>query len=191
VEERLRIGERSCAVAARETEPGRLRLEIDGIAEEVRLVASSDGCHLVEVGGALETLFAVRSPRSQESGAGTWVWHRGRARLVEPEPRERASPARRAAASLGAVSSARARLPPGAITPPTPAIVVAVLVEPGQAVAQGQALLVVSAMKMESQLASPFAGRVKSVNTQVGAKVRPGEILVEIEIQPEGGRHGG
>jgi biotin carboxyl carrier protein len=44
-------------------------------------------------------------------------------------------------------------------------------------------------MKTESQLVSPFAGRVRSVAARVGARVRPGEVLVQIE--PEGGRHAG
>ena len=80
-------------------------------------------------------------------------------------------------------------LPPGAVTPPMPAKVVAVLVAEGQAVGRGDPLVVVSAMKMETQLVSPLAGRVKSVRTQAGAQVRPGEILVEVE--PAGGPHGG
>jgi biotin carboxyl carrier protein len=70
-----------------------------------------------------------------------------------------------------------------------PAVVIAVLVEEGRAVARGEPLVVVSAMKTESQLVSPLAGRVRSVNTRVGARVRPGEILVQVE--PEGGRHAG
>jgi acetyl-CoA carboxylase biotin carboxylase subunit len=80
-------------------------------------------------------------------------------------------------------------LPPGAVTPPMPAKVVAVLVAEGQAVGRGDPLVVVSAMKMETQLVSPVAGRVKSVRTRAGAQVRPGEILVEVE--PAGGLHGG
>ncbi len=62
-----------------------------------------------------------------------------------------------------------------------PSIVVAVLVVEGQRVERGEPLVVVSAMKTESQLASPVAGRVRAVRASVGAKVRPGEILVEVE----------
>jgi biotin carboxyl carrier protein len=70
-----------------------------------------------------------------------------------------------------------------------PAAVIAVLVEVGQAVAAGEAAVVVSAMKMEVPLGAPFAGRVRSVAAAPGARVRPGDVLVEIE--PEGGSHGG
>jgi Pyruvate carboxylase len=44
---------------------------------------------------------------------------------------------------------------------------------------------VLSAMKMETTLVSPFDGIVKAVNTSSGDKVLPGDILVEIERQKE------
>jgi biotin carboxyl carrier protein len=62
-----------------------------------------------------------------------------------------------------------------------PAVVVAVLVEAGLAVARGDPLVVVSAMKTETQLVAPIAGRVAAVSARVGAKVRPGDVLVQIE----------
>ena len=109
----------------------------------------------------------------------------------EPAPSRPARAARHPmAGGPGPVSPSRApNLPPGAVTPPMPAKVVAVLVEEGQAVARGEPLLVVSAMKMETQLVSPFAGRVKSLRARVGAQVRPGEILAEVEAA--GGPHAG
>jgi pyruvate carboxylase subunit B len=70
-----------------------------------------------------------------------------------------------------------------------PAAVVAVLVQVGQEVAKGQPAVVVSAMKMEIQLGAPCAGRVRSVAAAPGARVRPGDLLVEVE--PGGGAHGG
>jgi acetyl/propionyl-CoA carboxylase alpha subunit len=66
------------------------------------------------------------------------------------------------------------------VTPPMPAVVVRVLVEAGVEVIKGQPLVVLAAMKMETTLTAPFAGRVVSVNTVEGAKVMPGEILVNL-----------
>lgn len=181
MEESLRIGERRCALVARQAGPGTLDLQIDGSAHRLGVVASSDGCHLVESGAVLEPLFTARS------AAGTWVWHRGRSRLVERVPRERPT-ARPAGAGTDAPAPGRPGpvLPAGAVTPPMPAVVVAVLVAEGREVSRGDPLVVVSAMKTESQLVAPLAGRVKRVGARVGARVRPGEILVEVE--PEGGR---
>ena len=70
---------------------------------------------------------------------------------------------------------------PSEVTPPMPAIVVRIMVEEGNLVKRGQGLVVVTAMKMETTLVSPFNGKVTKINTCVGAKVAPGDILVEIE----------
>lgn len=74
------------------------------------------------------------------------------------------------------------------VTPPMPSVVVRILVQEGDWVAQGQGLIVVSAMKMETTLKAPKAGRVIKINTSLQAKVMPGDILIEIE---EGTKDGG
>ncbi len=70
---------------------------------------------------------------------------------------------------------------PGEVTPPMPAVVVRILVREGEAVAKGQGLVVVTAMKMETTLKAPFDGLVKQIKTTLQAKVMPGDKLVEIE----------
>jgi 3-methylcrotonyl-CoA carboxylase alpha subunit len=64
--------------------------------------------------------------------------------------------------------------------------VVRVLTAVGDRVERGQGLVVVSAMKMEMTLKAPYSGTVRAVNTEVGAQVSPGEVLVEIEPDTEG-----
>jgi len=71
------------------------------------------------------------------------------------------------------------------VTPPMPAIVIRILVKEGDLVTRGQGLLVVSAMKMETTLAAPKAGRVVRVLTGLNAKVAPGDRLVEIQEERE------
>lgn len=70
---------------------------------------------------------------------------------------------------------------PTEVTPVTPSVVVSVLVKEGETVAEGQKVIVLSAMKMEVTLAAPFAGTVTGINTAVGDQVSPGQILVDIE----------
>jgi 3-methylcrotonyl-CoA carboxylase alpha subunit len=70
---------------------------------------------------------------------------------------------------------------PEQVTPPMPAVVVRLLVGEGDHVEKGQSVIVVSAMKMETTLCAPFAGKVKKVNVAVDDKVAPGQILVDIE----------
>jgi 3-methylcrotonyl-CoA carboxylase alpha subunit len=62
-----------------------------------------------------------------------------------------------------------------------PGKVIAVRVSPGQAVARGDELVVVEAMKMENALRAPRAGTVKSVAVRVGEMVAPGVALVELD----------
>lgn len=67
------------------------------------------------------------------------------------------------------------------VTPPMPAIVISVAVTEGDVVQKGQAVVIVSAMKMETTLFAPFDGTIKKVNVGEGDKVMPGDILVDIE----------
>jgi biotin carboxyl carrier protein len=64
---------------------------------------------------------------------------------------------------------------------PMPGRVVRVLVKPGDEVATRQGLVVVEAMKMENELVSPKAGRVKEVAVAEGASVEAGRLLVIVE----------
>lgn len=70
---------------------------------------------------------------------------------------------------------------PQEVTPLTPAVVTSVLVAPGDRVAEGQGVVVVSAMKMETTLVAPYDGVVAAVNTAAGENVNPGDILVAID----------
>jgi biotin carboxyl carrier protein len=68
-----------------------------------------------------------------------------------------------------------------------PGVVVRILVEVGQRVTRRQALVVVSAMKMETSLVAAHDGVVTGIRTSVGTSVRPGEILVEVQPDEPGG----
>ena len=67
------------------------------------------------------------------------------------------------------------------VTAPMPGRVVRVLVAPGDEVVNRQGLVVVEAMKMENELRSPKAGRVKDVAVEPGMSVQAGRILMVIE----------
>jgi biotin carboxyl carrier protein len=62
-----------------------------------------------------------------------------------------------------------------------PGKVVRVLVQEGQEIAAGAALLVVEAMKMQNEMKSPRAGVVVSVNVSAGDTVEAGQLLATIE----------
>ena len=69
----------------------------------------------------------------------------------------------------------------GAIISPMPGKVIAVEVKQGDAVAKGQKLVTLEAMKMEHSLIAPFDGIVAELNAEEGAQVSEGALLARIE----------
>ena len=59
--------------------------------------------------------------------------------------------------------------------------IVKVLVEVGQEIAADDAVCLLEAMKMESEVRAQRAGRVAKVLVEAGRTVRPGEPLVVLE----------
>jgi biotin carboxyl carrier protein len=62
-----------------------------------------------------------------------------------------------------------------------PGRIVKVLVSAGQDAALGQGLVVMEAMKMENELRSPRAGRVREVRVSEGQAVETGAMLVVLD----------
>jgi methylmalonyl-CoA carboxyltransferase small subunit len=60
-------------------------------------------------------------------------------------------------------------------------VVVRVAVKAGQTIQVNDALLVLEAMKMETVITSPLAGKVAKINVNVGDAVQAGQVLVEFE----------
>ena len=68
----------------------------------------------------------------------------------------------------------------GGLTTPLPGVVVAVKVTPGQAVAAGEVLMVIEAMKMEHAITAPHAGTVQTLHFARGDRVAEGSELLEL-----------
>ena len=64
---------------------------------------------------------------------------------------------------------------------PMPGRVVGIKVAVGQAVKEGEGIILVEAMKMENELGSPKDGKIKSILVKVGGTVESGQDLIVIE----------
>ncbi|XP_015218908.1 propionyl-CoA carboxylase alpha chain, mitochondrial isoform X2 [Lepisosteus oculatus] len=64
---------------------------------------------------------------------------------------------------------------------PMPGTVVAVSVNPGDTVAEGQEICVIEAMKMQNSMTAAKTAKVKSVHCKPGETVGEGDLLVELE----------
>ena len=68
------------------------------------------------------------------------------------------------------------------IKAPMPGLVLRVLVAPGDAVAAGQGVAVLEAMKMENELSAPADGTVAAVHVAPGDAVGKGDLLIEVDV---------
>jgi methylmalonyl-CoA carboxyltransferase 1.3S subunit len=64
---------------------------------------------------------------------------------------------------------------------PISGIVVRVTAQMGQQIQVGDGVLVLEAMKMETDITAPVAGKVGKINVKVGDSVKGGQVLVEFE----------
>jgi methylmalonyl-CoA carboxyltransferase small subunit len=68
-----------------------------------------------------------------------------------------------------------------AVTAPLAGSVARILVEEGQAIEAGHVLLVLEAMKMETEITAPNAGTVAAILVEQGEAVQGGQGLVTVE----------
>lgn len=68
------------------------------------------------------------------------------------------------------------------IRAPLPGTVLDIYVQVGDMVTLDQTVLVLEAMKMESEIHSHAAGKVKKINVSKGAAVNDGDALIELEV---------
>ncbi|PZF79227.1 ATP-binding protein [Jiangella anatolica] len=85
-------------------------------------------------------------------------------------------PARRAAGRTGAAAAGG-----GALTSPMQGTIIKVVAEDGQAVAEGDVIVVMEAMKMEQPITAHKAGTVTGLSAEVGATIANGAVICTIE----------
>ncbi len=108
---------------------------------------------------------------------------------VEASPSASSRSAPPSSAPAQPVSTATARTPPkpqlpidaGAVTSPMAGAVKSILVKESDEVKEGQALVILEAMKMENQITAPVAGTVKRVDVKEGESVQEGHVLLVLE----------
>jgi len=148
--------------------PGRL-LRVTGGERElvVRAIATPEGPVHVTAGGAL-SLTTVQGTdgiiHAWDANGEDALMHAFA--VVAPPP----LPRRARAAGEGT----------SVVTAPLAGTIASVRVTEGQAVAAGDLLLTMEAMKMEHRIAAPAAGAVTNLAAVPGAVVREGDILLEL-----------
>ena len=85
-------------------------------------------------------------------------------------------------AAAPAAAAPVAEVPAGGvvIACPMPGTIIDIKVNAGDAVAEGQVLVVFEAMKMENEIVAPCAGTVASINVSKGDSVDSGSVLMSL-----------
>ena len=166
----IEINGRTRAIAVERTIDGHYRIAVDGVAHDVDAVRIGQfGLSLVldrESGQSREVQVAPASAQGEV--------------LITMDGRVVSAAIDRRRTSRGSDGGADAH-GEQAIIAPMPGRVVRVLVQAGDDVTARQGVVVVEAMKMENELRSPKAGRVKEVAVAPGTSVEAGRTLMVIE----------
>jgi 3-methylcrotonyl-CoA carboxylase alpha subunit len=155
-----RLGARTAVVAARAAQ--RFAVHIAETEFSISLLVRDTASMRVELDGRLHMLRVV------EAGDSLHLFTEGRHAVIAQSVTDDA---------LQATDGAEE----GSLLTPLPGTVVAIHVEPGQAVERGAALITVEAMKMEHTLTAPYAGVVSRIPFGVSDRVAGGAVLVELQ----------
>jgi propionyl-CoA carboxylase alpha chain len=165
-ETRYRAGRREVAVGYRRERDGSFACVLDGSPARARIATAAPPVIALEIDGVRRAFRVTPGPAGAVfvQGADGELRLEELPRFPEPEPAEVA----------------------GGCVAPMPGKVLDVGVRAGDAVAKGQILLRMEAMKMELQVSAPAAGVVAEVRVSPGQQVEAGQVLVVVEAG-EGG----
>jgi 3-methylcrotonyl-CoA carboxylase alpha subunit len=178
------VGDATRTVAMHDdpTQPGMFTAQVDGdpfvLSDEtpgIALLAQSlaaTGAIIIRQGARQTRLWVARRP---DDGALLITDGHVTLTVAKPQPPDVDRLARGSAGGAGQK----------ALTAPMAGTVIQVRVAAGDAVAERQTLLILSAMKMEHAITAPYAARVRRVLYKEGDVVTGGAILVELEADKE------
>jgi biotin carboxyl carrier protein len=127
---------------------------------DARVKSVGDGWYLVQTDEG-QSLVGIATERDAK-----WVFANGIVARVE---------------TVGGTGRSARKRSDSSVMSPMPATVVAIHALPGQAVTEGETLIVLEAMKMELPIRAPRGGVVKAVHCAKGDLVQPGLNLVELD----------
>jgi acetyl/propionyl-CoA carboxylase alpha subunit len=161
---------RSVAVERVAASPHHFRVTVDGVVRLVDAVRVDEGMLSLILSDGDGASHQIGLTGGKMPGEQTVLLPDGTSLNVIVNGRR----ARRSSDTAGAAGEQR-------VLAPMPGKVLRVLVRVGDEVAVRQPLVVVEAMKMENELGSPKAGRVKEVSVQEGQSVEAGRLLLVVD----------
>ncbi|MGE0600429.1 MAG: biotin/lipoyl-containing protein [Dehalococcoidia bacterium] len=143
-------------------------------------VKNEAGTTTVTAGGVP---YRVQLPAADERASGMQVQVDYRPFTLEYEGRLGGGPApRERKAQVAASAGGGGASVKGGVTAQIAGRVISIKVNVGDAVAKGDVLLLLEAMKMENEIKSPTDGIVKDIPVAVGDRVSEGQVLAVVEL---------
>jgi biotin carboxyl carrier protein len=136
----------------------KLRITVEGVSYEVEVEVLEAG----DSSGLITAPPVVALAPSPASGSAP----------AKPRPAGAKGPAPKTGGEAGGEKVCRS---------PIAGTITQVRVKAGDSIALNQVLIVMEAMKMETNIASPVVGKVKDVKVKPGEAVKQGQVLIDFE----------
>ncbi|HVB26205.1 MAG TPA: biotin/lipoyl-containing protein [Ktedonobacteraceae bacterium] len=144
------------------------------LAADAKGRVSAGGHYSLIINGISYDIFARHIVKPDENGSQTYeiMLAEQRFEVIVEDEREKALSSSVKAAHEGSEARVRA---------PMPGLVINVPFAVGATVERGQTVVVLEAMKMENDLATPLTGTITAIRVNKGQTVNQGDVLVVVE----------
>jgi len=165
----IKVGDRVAWVNLLNQDANILEIEVDGKRYEVDLMHTADGTFSILENGHSHNIELV--PHKDKKYTAYTLYQSCEVEVIDAEARYLMN-----RGGNGFDSNENT------IFSPMPGKVVNVMVEVGDEVKEGETVIIISAMKMESEYKAPKDGIVKKVNVKDGDIIEGNQILIELDL---------
>lgn len=165
----IKIGDRVAWVNLLKQDGNMLEVDVDGKIYNVDLMHTADGTFSILESGHSHTIELVPEPEPKKYTAYT-LYDTFDVEVIDAEARYLRN---RNANGTSSVDNK--------VLSPMPGKVVSVLVKEGDLVKEGETVVIISAMKMESEYKAPKDGTVKKVYVQAEETIDSNQVLIELD----------
>src|SRR5690554_2730461 len=165
----IKVNDRTSIVRMLNQKGNLLEIEVDGKVYNIDLLHTPDGTFSIIENGMSHNIELVPASQPKKYTAHT-LYHTYDVEIIDAEARYLINRSVNGSSESGKT-----------IISPMPGKVVKLLLKEGDVVQKGETVVIISAMKMESEYKSPVDGIIKRINVVEGDTVEGNQILVEID----------
>ena len=167
----IKIGDRVAWVELLKQEGSLLEVDVDGKVYKLDLMHTVDGTFSILEGGHSYSIELVPHNETKKYTAYT-LYKSCEVEVIDAETRYLMN---RGANGFSSDENT--------ISSPMPGKVVNILVKEGDEVKEGDTLIIISAMKMESEYKAPKEGVISKINVGVNDTIEGNQVLIELDVK--------